>query len=643
MIHCHSFSRSTLSVLLISFCHTLIPLHAADEVIDGGTSVTLPGSQTSPWTIEGNLTVGNTGTGTLSIGAGNQVTNTLTGVVGTAVDSNGSVTVTGAGATWQSTGNLTIGKSGSGSLDISSGGRVTSNGAFYLGDGGTGALTISGTGSEFYSSSGALVSRLDGGRATISISAGGSLSTTGLNIGSTSGSTSGSVLVTGLGSTLTNRAGVTNLRGQGSSLRVEQGAVADFAGQFSISGSDITTVVDGAGSKLTVGGHLSPQATGDSSLVISNGGKVEVKSGGFLQLGSSSGYTLRVESGSSFVTTSTARVGSTANTTAHLVVTGAGSTWTSGSDVIVTHAGTAGNLGNSTLTLTDGGKLTVNSATKLVTLGNAANTAGTLNIGTGGVAGILEANEVTTNAAATATGQVNFNHTGELTFSAKLTSARLGVAKSGLGTTILTGANTYSLPTAVNAGTLLNNGSLGATEVRVADGAFFGGTGIHAGSSIFADGAYVTPGSGGAGTFTTASATFDAGSGYLWELSDTGGAAGTGWDLLSVSGGGLSIAATESEPFHVKVAAAGTLFGFDPAASYEFVIATATGGISGFNADAFAIDTTGLPQSASGEWSMGLSGDSKSLLLSYNAVPEPSALALLALGLGAVAARRSRR
>jgi len=58
---------------------------------------------------------------------------------------------------------------------------------------------------------------------------------------------------------------------------------------------------------------------------------------------------------------------------------------------------------------------------------------------------------------------------------------------AGTGVQILSGDNTYTGATLVNAGTLLVNGSLANTAVTVADGAIFGGTGTLGGTLNFAD------------------------------------------------------------------------------------------------------------------------------------------------------------
>lgn len=106
-----------------------------------------------------------------------------------------------------------------------------------------------------------------------------------------------------------------------------------------------------------------------------------------------------------------------------------------------------------------------------------------------------------------------------------------GISKSGAGTLKLQGVSTFNGASSVTAGTLLNNGTLGATTITVGSGAAFGGTGN--GTSILAinAGGQVAPGDGGTGSLTVAAADIDGG--LAVEADGTG--VGT-IDLLTVTG-----------------------------------------------------------------------------------------------------------
>src|SRR5690606_36654278 len=68
-------------------------------------------------------------------------------------------------------------------------------------------------------------------------------------------------------------------------------------------------------------------------------------------------------------------------------------------------------------------------------------------------------------------------------------SGAVNVTKTGSGTWVLSGANTYTGATTVSGGTLLINGSLANSAVTVSAGGTLGGNGTIAGSLTFAAGA----------------------------------------------------------------------------------------------------------------------------------------------------------
>jgi autotransporter-associated beta strand protein/T5SS/PEP-CTERM-associated repeat protein len=143
---------------------------------------------------------------------------------------------------------------------------------------------------------------------------------------------------------------------------------------------------------------------------------------------------------------------------------------------------TIGDSGHGVLSITDSGLVTSGT----VLLGDKSGSQGRLNIGTGGVAGTLQTAVVRGGAGSA---QVSFNHTGSLTFGARMEGSVV-VEKVGSGTLTLSGSNSYTGGTNLVAGTLIltDVGStasvLGSGTVTIQDGATLSGAGTVLGDTI---------------------------------------------------------------------------------------------------------------------------------------------------------------
>jgi autotransporter-associated beta strand protein len=158
----------------------------------------------------------------------------------------------------------------------------------------------------------------------------------------------------------------------------------------------------------------------------------------------------------------------------------------------------------------------------------------------------LTAVDVSSTAAGTiTTGSLTVNNSG----SSSTLAGDIGggtVTKTGTGTLVLSGSNTYTGSTTVSAGTLLVNGDDAAATgaLAVNDTATLGGTGTIGGAVTVNSGGFISPGTvGTVGTLTVGSLAFDGGT-YLADFSgnssdtlDTAGAV----NLANPSRGGFVV------------------------------------------------------------------------------------------------------
>ncbi|HBT33710.1 MAG TPA: hypothetical protein DEB15_13250, partial [Pusillimonas sp.] len=193
------------------------------------------------------------------------------------------------------------------------------------------------------------------------------------------------------------------------------------------SGSIGLITIDGVGSSLT---HtLAGMIIGDFGT-----GTLEIRNGGLAE-------------------NTFALVGRAAGGSGSVTVTGSGSAWNNGTGLRI------GDFGTGTLSIENDGVVSVGSGTGSLSLGRAGGN-GTLNIGNGATAGVLNATSVS---GGTGTATINFNHTdtnyhftdnGTATGNAIVISGSTSVNFIGSGTTTLTGNHTYTGNTTVNNGTL---------------------------------------------------------------------------------------------------------------------------------------------------------------------------------------------
>ena len=125
------------------------------------------------------------------------------GFVGDLPGSQGTATVSGAGSTWTNSGTIQVGALGTGALTIENGGTVNSGGGGSIGlsAGSTGSVTVTGPGSTWNNTPGGGLNIGSFGTGTLTIANGGTVidnTAFAANIGEGVGS-QGTVMVTGAG------------------------------------------------------------------------------------------------------------------------------------------------------------------------------------------------------------------------------------------------------------------------------------------------------------------------------------------------------------------------------------------------------------------------------------------------------------
>ncbi len=241
----------------------------------GGTGrVTVDGADST--LDSGTCRVGNSGQGWMSITNGGTVTSSAFSYLGYFPDSMGEATVDGLGSMWYTGSNLSVGRGGDGTLTITNGGRVDGPSFGVIGGDatGTGKLTVDGVGSTWTSGS---VDVGDQGKGTLIVTNGGRVeSGNRTEIGAEAGA-EGVATVDGAGSTWVMNG---NLRvgdeGDGSLTITRGGSVStSYDGSVgTVAGVSGTVTVDGTGSTWTSGGDISVGQAGEGTLTISNGAVV---------------------------------------------------------------------------------------------------------------------------------------------------------------------------------------------------------------------------------------------------------------------------------------------------------------------------------------------------------------------------------
>ncbi|TCJ17138.1 autotransporter domain-containing protein [Parasulfuritortus cantonensis] len=526
---------------------------------DGTIRVTGAGAS---WSNGGSFFVGLYGTGTLTVDGGGTLENTNPSqhaYVGYGAGSSGTVNVDGVGSTWDNVADIYLGRDGSGTLNVSNGGQVTSAyGTLAQRTGSTGSATITGSGSGWSVASGLYVGSASNGE--LDILDGGAVSASWGYLGNQADSY-GALTVSGPGSTWTDTNGLyVGFQGEGV-LAVEDGASAN--GKNGFIGYESTGVgtatVTGADSTWTNSNWLAVGMYGNGTLRVEAGGRAEsylgyiayeagstgaaIVSGSgstwasdYLYVGWGSSGTLTVENGGT-VTGLYGYVGRTGGDGTALV-TGSGSSWAIVNQLEV------GSYGTGALTIADGA--TVSDTDGIV--GNQAGVTGTVRVdgGTWSNSGFLRVGNL-------GTGTLDIVNGGVVTSGRTL----IGLFGDGVGSVDISGAGSL-LDTGGNELYVASDGT--ATLTVAAGGELRSGT-AYIGSNSGSQGEVSVLGSGS--SWTNAGALYVGldGTGTLTVGSGAEVSSGSAYvhGLLSVDG--LFSAATTSVRSGGTVAGTGTLAG----------------------------------------------------------------------------------
>ena len=447
--------------LVISGAGTVTDLAGTIGYHGDGNGATVTGSN-SLWSNASSLTVGNCGNAAqLTISNGGGVISSSGLISAISGWSNCSVTVTGAGSYWSNSGNLTIGSQANGlnapssgnSLTISSGGEVSDSNAVIANATSFFNNTVTVTGfNSLWSNSGSIDLGVLGSQNSLVISNGGSVLAAGIietngttdgplavatTLGDSNASSNNSVLITGSGSSMTNAGRLRiGYYGSGNSLTVTNGGQligtrnANITLGYDTNSSNNSLLISGLGSLSSNNGGIYVGYCGSSNtLTLTDGAVMRSGSTNSAFYGSSTNY-------------NDAYVGFGSSSSNNAVLIDSNAQWI--------HAGTnyIGYGGSGTVTVANGGVL----AASKILIGHY----GALDFGRyqqSDSAGLVVGDIVFT-ANNDENFGINFNQTNTFTFSNNV-SGPGWICALATGTTIISGSNSFSQYTKIDAGTII--------------------------------------------------------------------------------------------------------------------------------------------------------------------------------------------
>ena len=204
-----------------------------------------------------------------------------------------------------------------------------------------------------------------------------------------------------------------------------------------------------------------------------------------------------------------------------------------------------------------------------------------------------------------------------------------GVTLSGGGLTLGSGASvTLGGTGALGGVTVVSNATLHLDfcsldgAVTLLAGGVLDGQG-RIGALWVGEGGWLSPGAS-PGLISASDVVWDGGGSYLWQINQTDGAAGAnpGWDLLTASGS-LNVTASAASKFHLILDSMGsTPTNFNKDTPALWTVASAAGGVSGFDPAKFDLDASGfIGDCGGGVFSLEQSGTNLQVRFTPNRAP----------------------
>ncbi|WP_442481428.1 hypothetical protein [Aeoliella sp. SH292] len=253
------------------------PLGLVGNSANSVGQMTVTGERTK-WSITGDVTVGNRGTGTLHITDGGFVSNTF-GILGAKAGSAGHAMVHGIGSIWQTRETLNVGLEGQGSLTITGGALVMNQRSASIGQSHQGSGHVHVDGADSMWSVGSDLHVGGAGVGSLSITNGGRVMNAAGYI--SYGLGGGDAIVDGPNSTWVNSGRLTVADGSSASLHItNSGKVTSSGGMLGDAYGHIgKVVVDGHGSTWQNGGWFEFGASGSADMHVVNGGTITSSKG----------------------------------------------------------------------------------------------------------------------------------------------------------------------------------------------------------------------------------------------------------------------------------------------------------------------------------------------------------------------------